>query len=30
MTKGQRLKLEQRVTLLHQIDILTANVKTLA
>ncbi len=30
MAKGQRLKPEQIVTLLHQIDVLTTNGKTLA
>jgi hypothetical protein len=30
MVKGQRLKPEQIVTLLRQIDVLTANGKTLA
>ena len=30
MAKGQRLKPEQIVTLLRQIDVLTANGKTLA
>jgi hypothetical protein len=30
MAKGQRLKPEQTVTLLRQIDVLTTNGKTLA
>ena len=30
MAKGQRLKPEQILTLLRQIDVLTANGKTLA
>jgi hypothetical protein len=30
MAKGRRLKPEQIVTLLHQIDVLTMNGKTLA
>ena len=30
MAKGQRLKPEQIVTLLRQIDVLTTNYKTLA
>ncbi len=30
MSKGQRLKPEQIVTLLRQIDVLTSNGKTLA
>jgi len=30
MAKGQRLKPEQIVTLLHHIDVLTMNGKTLA
>ena len=30
MAKGQRLKPEQIVTLLRQIDVLTSNGKTLA
>jgi putative transposase len=30
MAKGQRLKPEQIVTLLRQIDVLTTNSKTLA
>jgi len=30
IAKGQRLKSEQIVTLLRQIDVLTTNVKTLA